>query len=949
MFGAAGWSAIRQTICGSGSILSGKGVTMTPVERLLSKLPDAKQTGKGWLARCPAHEDRRASLSVGEGDDGRALVKCHAGCQVDAICAAVGMRVSELMPTADRLPASVRSKTSGMPAIVAQYDYRDEAGNVLWQVVRYAPKDFRQRRPKPGGGFDWSIKGVRVIPYRLPELLADPSKPVVVVEGEKDCDNLARLGILATCNAGGAEKWTTAHSEFLRGRKVIVLPDNDGPGRNHAQQVARSLQRIAESVQIVELPGLPPKGDVSDWLAAGGTAAELKQLVDAAPIWTSETPLPWPGLEPFNVLDLPEFPTRALPGVLRQWVEAESHATQTPADLPALLALAVCSVGIARRVVVEPRPGWREPVNLFTAVLLEPGNRKSAVFNEAMKPLRELEAEMIEAARPTVARQQSDRRLDEARLRKLEKTAAEKLGDEAAEARHEAGNLAASLADTPEPVLPRLLVDDATAEKLGMMLADQGGRIASMSPEGGVFDLMAGLYSKSGIPQFNVYLMGHCGDELVTDRVSRESVRVERPALTCAYAMQPSVIEGLARNSAFRGRGLLARFLYAAPKSWIGERKIDTPPVPDELREAYHEIVRTLVADEGETVLQLTGSAAGLFRDWEAEVEAMLGDGGELEKMRDWGAKLAGATLRLAAVLHCVEHGRYGGIGKETIVAAVEIARYLIPHAEAVLNMMLASDETVDDDAYYILRWIKRHARQEFTKSEAQHHGKRRFPKADDIDLPLEELARRGFIRPKPTESSGPGRPPSPVYEVNPAVYADVEPEKRSQNSRNSLAEPDCGASPAIPTDSEPEKRSYNSRNSAAEPESGNFRNIGSAFEQPEKSVGSEVSSAASDDAQEDVVTSGRIDWLEENEALALLRPMPEAEAEPELAADGPLQNSENPPLVCRCGSTAWRDVVLEHEPHNGNSIRRECARCGWLLDFPLWYGKPNSLHGSTV
>jgi hypothetical protein len=184
---------------------------------------------------------------------------------------------------------------------------------------------------------------------------------------------------------------------------------------------------------------------------------------------------------------------------------------------------------------------------------------------------------------------------------------------------------------------------------------------------------------------------------------------------------------------------------------------------------------------------------------------------------------------------------------------------------------------------------------------------------------------------------------------VNPAVYADVETEKRSQNSRNSLAEPDYRASPAIPIDSEPEKRSYNSRNSAAEPESGNFRNIGSAFEQPEKSAGSEMSSAASDDAREDVVMSGPIDWLEENEALALLRPMPEAEAEPELAADGPRQNSENPPLVCRCGSTAWRDVVLEHEPHNGNSIRRDCARCGWLLDFPLWYGKPNNLHGSTV
>ena len=112
--------------------------------------------------------------------------------------------------------------------------------------------------------------------------------------------------------------------------------------------------------------------------------------------------------------------------MLRDWVEAESHATQTPADLAGLLALAVCSATIARRVVVEPRPGWREPVNLFVAVLLEPGNRKSAVFADAMHPLRELEAELIEAARPAVAREQSDRRQDERRLRKLEKLAAEK-------------------------------------------------------------------------------------------------------------------------------------------------------------------------------------------------------------------------------------------------------------------------------------------------------------------------------------------------------------------------------------------------------------------------------------------------------------------------------------------------------------------------------------------
>jgi hypothetical protein len=637
----------------------------------------------------------------------------------------------------------------------------------------------------------WSVKGARVVPYRLPELLAEPARPVFVAEGEKDCDNLAHIGVLATCNACGAGKWTAEHSAFLRGRQVIVLPDNDEAGGNHANQVARSLQGIAESVRIVELPGLSVKGDASDWIAAGGTEAELKRLVEAAPVWMPTAAEPWPEIVSFDVLDLPDFPTHVLPDVLREWVEAESRATQTPADLAALLGLAACAVGIARRVVVEPRPGWREPVNLFAAVLLEPGNRKSAVFADAMRPLRELEAELIEAARPIVARAQSDRRQDESRLRKLEKTAGEKHGDEAAQARDEAGNLAADLAEQAEPTLPRLLADDATAEELGMLLAEQGGRIASMSPEGGVFDLMAGLYSKSGIPQFGVYLMGHSGDDLITDRVSRKSVRVERPALTCAYAMQPAVIEGLAENAAFRGRGLLARFLYAAPKSWIGRREIAPAPVSDATRAAYRLTVRALAEGEGETVLQLASDAAALLWEWETEIEAMLGDGGQLELMRDWGAKLAGATLRLAAVLHCVEHGPAGRIEGRTIAAAVVIARYLIPHAEAVLNMMLANEETADDDdARYVLRWIERHGRREFTKSEAQHHGKRRFPKAEDIDPALAELARRGVVRPKPAEATGPGRPPSPSFEVNPAVFANAKPERRSHNPHNSTDEP---------------------------------------------------------------------------------------------------------------------------------------------------------------
>jgi len=163
------------------------------------------------------------------------------------------------------------------PRLVKSYDYRSAAGELVFQVQRYEPKTFRQRRPD-GNGWAYSVKGVEQVPYRLPELLADTSATVYVVEGEKDADNMAELELVATCNAGGAGKWRSEHSKHLRGRHVVILPDQDKAGRDHAQKVAKSLEGIAESVSILELPGLPGKGDVTDWIEAGGTADELREL-----------------------------------------------------------------------------------------------------------------------------------------------------------------------------------------------------------------------------------------------------------------------------------------------------------------------------------------------------------------------------------------------------------------------------------------------------------------------------------------------------------------------------------------------------------------------------------------------------------------------------------------------------------------------------------------------
>lgn len=167
--------------------------------------------------------------------------------------------------------------------VVAAYDYFDADGVLQFQVCRLDPKDFRQRRPDGKGGWSWSIKGVQPVPYRLPQLLAQPDAPVFIVEGEKDADNLAALGIVATCNAGGANKWRTELTPYFKGRDVVILPDNDDAGRAHAALVSSKLQGVAASVRVLALPDLPEKGDVSDWLAAGHTADELVAMANDAP------------------------------------------------------------------------------------------------------------------------------------------------------------------------------------------------------------------------------------------------------------------------------------------------------------------------------------------------------------------------------------------------------------------------------------------------------------------------------------------------------------------------------------------------------------------------------------------------------------------------------------------------------------------------------------------
>jgi hypothetical protein len=252
----------------------------------------------------------------------------------------------------ENLTAAARhSATSSAPGPIkgigpteTAYDYRAPDGRLLFQVVRHEPKAFRQRRPDPDnpGGWVYDLDGVERVLYRLPELrAAAPDERVFVVEGEKDADRLSEEGLVATCNPMGAGKWRGAHSPELAGRHVVVVPDNDEPGRDHAEVVARSVARRAASVRVLELPDLEEKGDVTDFLD-DRPVEDLVRLARDAPLWVPPTSGQTPKPEPPPLVprsqdhaeDAPEADGASVVELGNQPVTAPSPGTTETDDVP---------------------------------------------------------------------------------------------------------------------------------------------------------------------------------------------------------------------------------------------------------------------------------------------------------------------------------------------------------------------------------------------------------------------------------------------------------------------------------------------------------------------------------------------------------------------------------------------------------------------------------------
>jgi len=479
-------------------------------------------------------------------------------------------------------------------------------------------------------------------------------------------------------------------------------------------------------------------------------------------------------LDPIS-LDLPILPTLPngiFPGWAESFIDAVADATETPRELAAMMELGTIATALQRKFVVQVQPGYTEPFNLWPTPALPSGHRKTQVLHAVTRPLRQWEAGKLAELAPRIAEAQSAHETALARIGALRTKAARTDGSaDYADLQHQIQDLESKIPEIPN--LPRLWAQDVTPEKLGALMAENDEAMGLISDEGGLFDILAGRYS-NGVPNLDLFLQSHAGAPVRVDRGSRPSVVLDTPALTLILSPQPDVLQGLASKPGFRGRGLLARFLFVLPQSKIGYRSGNTKPVPETISSDHDAHIRALLRfkrpETGPYTIMLSDEASEEWREFAAQVEVSMREGGRFEQIQDWAGKLPGAAARIAGNLHVAELA-FGTpadskLSIDTMRRALQFAAVLGAHAVAAFDLM-GADEALKG-ARKLWSWIQRERKPQFTFRDCFNALRGTFPRTADLERPLEVLIERHHV----ALLESPPRPgrPSRIYEVNPKL-----------------------------------------------------------------------------------------------------------------------------------------------------------------------------------
>lgn len=632
----------------------------------------------------------------------------------------------------------LQSTTTNTGRIVATYDYKAEDGRLLFQAVRLEPKDFRQRKPDGAGGWVWKLGNVRRVLYRLPELLAaDRSLPIFIVEGEKDADRLWSLGLPATTNVGGAGKWHASYSEALRGRQVVVIADNDDPGLQHAEQVARALYGHARSVGILTPPGVPAKGDISDWLNQhGDDAAALLDLAEQARPWTPDAT---GGVNAVSAVSTQEpplpFSVQALPPVARALVVEGAASLQCPPDLVAVPLLAMAAGVIGNRHAVELKPGYTQRPILWAAVIASTGTAKTPAMSLTQSCLDTLQKEAHE--RRLQAKEQYQYLLDT--WQSQDKSA---RGERPAAPKDE----------------EHYYTTESTLEGIAKML----GAEASSTPGFCIVrDELAGWVlsfdayrAKGGDRQ--TFLSLWAGAAFKSDRAGRDTVYVPHPAVSVCGGIQPEMLPALATETGSKD-GFTERILFAypdtAPMRWTEDY------VSEATRGALTEAFRQLRKAPG-SVVRLSPDAKRAYVFWVNEnAEEQEHTSGVI---RGYYAKLPNQCARLALILHCLTYPDAPGahlVSGATMAAAIDLTEYFRAHAHRAFSCLGTEVRVSHPLSVRVLRHLRQQG--DWVSLTDLRRALGGHVRAELLGAALDECARTGTAesRELPTDPERGGRP----------------------------------------------------------------------------------------------------------------------------------------------------------------------------------------------
>jgi len=478
----------------------------------------------------------------------------------------------------------------------------------------------------------------------------------------------------------------------------------------------------------------------------------------------------WPVPLPLEAASRPEWPRDVFPEPVNQFVEALAVTTEVPIELPALMVLATLSAAACRRYWIRTRPDHEEPLNVWVCCGLPSGSRKTSVLGRATAPLVEWEAE--ERRRMTVERStlQRSQQLIDARIEGIgREVRREALSVEDAD--RQVAELEARRPSLSE--LPQLIVEDITPETVPVVMAANGECCALMSDEGGLFDTILGRYSR-GVPNLDIYLKGYSASRLTVNRKGRPPAILDKPRLVMGVCPQPDVVRQVIRNDTFQGRGFVSRFLIALPVSTVGYRTLDPPPMPEAVKQAYHSVLRSLLAQSGSgrLTLAMDPAAEKTYMDFGRALEHELGESGILAPIVEWASKMHGNVARIAGILHAARHAIDDPancvVSVQDVEAAIRLGQALRDHALRAFDAAGAIEEL--DDARRALDWVEVRQSHTFLRRQCQQALRFRFRSVERLKRALEILEARGYTRKQPRRSGPKGGRPKEEYEVNPSI-----------------------------------------------------------------------------------------------------------------------------------------------------------------------------------